>query len=495
MTGVALVVACAAGFGGVTAANAETPSLVPSAPTAVPAAMPAVVPPGVLQGNDVSYAQGTVDWKSVAAAGASFSYVKATQGTYAANDSSVFAPQYSGARGAGLIRGAYHFADPLASDGTTQAAYFLQRGGRWSPDSTTLPPMLDLENSTNNGDCFGLTPGAMVKWISDFSNTMLAVNGVRPVIYVTPAWWIECTGNSTAFTSNPLFLVNWTTASDPGPLPGGWTHWTFWQHAASGTFPGDQDYFNGTVASLTALASGGVGAPSVGADGSTSRNTWSGATTVYSGSSISSNNGQYRLTLQGDGNLVAYGNGSATWNTSTSGNPGAFLRLQGDGNAVLYSSSGAVLWNSGAVGIAGASLLSIGNDGDIVNRSAPSGAVTWRAGAPGSNTLQAGASLVAGDYLHTPSGTDVLVLQPDGNLVLYVNGVARWNSGASGNSNSRLVLQGDGNLVLYSSSGAALWFTGTDGNGAGAHLALQTDGNLVLYSASGRALWNTGPHA
>lgn len=50
-----------------------------------------------------------------------------------------------------------------------------------------------------------------------------------------------------------------------------------------------------------------------------------------------SNNGQYRLVMQSDGNLVLYDqNNSALWATGTDGNPGSFLVIQDDGNVVVY---------------------------------------------------------------------------------------------------------------------------------------------------------------
>ncbi|MEU8921493.1 hypothetical protein AB0D10_11250 [Kitasatospora sp. NPDC048545] len=45
-------------------------------------------------------------------------------------------------------------------------------------------------------------------------------------------------------------------ASTVGTLPTGWGYQTFWQFADSGTFPGDQNYFNGAADRLRALALG-----------------------------------------------------------------------------------------------------------------------------------------------------------------------------------------------------------------------------------------------
>jgi hypothetical protein len=82
-----------------------------------------------------------------------------------------------------------------------------------------------------------------------------------------------------------------------------------------------------------------------------------------------------------------------------------------------------------------------------------------------------------------------LVLQGDGNLVLYKGGTALWSTRTNGSGAARLVLQGDGNLVLYK-GGTALWSTRTNGSGA-ARLVLQGDGNLVLYSSKGTPTWSS----
>lgn len=84
-----------------------------------------------------------------------------------------------------------------------------------------------------------------------------------------------------------------------------------------------------------------------------------------------------------------------------------------------------------------------------------------------------------------------LVMQGDGNLVLYRAGVALWNTQTVGRGGAALVMQNDGNLVMYQNgTGKAVWNTGTAGH-AGATLAVQDDGNVVLYDG-GKALWSTG---
>ncbi len=51
-------------------------------------------------------------------------------------------------------------------------------------------------------------------------------------------------------------------------------------------------------------------------------------------------------------------------------------------------------------------------------------------------------------------------------------------------------MQSDGNLVLYTSSGDAVWRTGTSGSNA-VKLVMQTNANLVMRTAAGGAVWDT----
>lgn len=63
---------------------------------------------------------------------------------------------------------------------------------------------------------------------------------------------------------------------------------------------------------------------------------------------------------------------------------------------------------------------------------------------------------------HTFGADNRLVMQRDGNLVVYDGTRALWASHTAGHPGARLVLQLDHNLVISSAAGAALWATGTD---------------------------------
>lgn len=203
-------------------------------------------------GVDVSHYQGTINWSSVKAAGISFAYIKATEGTSYTDPQ--FSANYLHAYNAKVIRGAYHFAQPSLSSGSAQATYFAAHGGAWSADNLTLPGMLDLE-----GGCHGLSTTSMRSWILAFYNTYKSKTTRDVVIYTSPSWWNTCTGSWTGMSAkSPLFVANWTTASNP-TIPNGFPYATLWQYTDSGSVSGisgavDRDRFNGDSSRLLALA-------------------------------------------------------------------------------------------------------------------------------------------------------------------------------------------------------------------------------------------------
>ncbi len=87
---------------------------------------------------------------------------------------------------------------------------------------------------------------------------------------------------------------------------------------------------------------------------------------IRPGGVIRSDNGQYRLTYQTDGNLVLNDarDGTALWSTGTGGTQPGQALMQGDGNFVVYDAAGAALWNSGTGGNPGAYLW-VRDDGGL----------------------------------------------------------------------------------------------------------------------------------
>lgn len=105
--------------------------------------------------------------------------------------------------------------------------------------------------------------------------------------------------------------------------------------------------------------------------------------------------------------------------------------------------------------------------------------------------LNPGNSLQIGQYIISVSGQIKLILQGDGNLVLYdSSNKPLWATGTNGKAVSRAVVQTDGNFVLYDKNNIKLWSTNTAGH-PGAFLIVQNDGNTVLYDTSLNQLWST----
>ncbi|GAA3568453.1 hypothetical protein GCM10022197_25850 [Microlunatus spumicola] len=205
-------------------------------------------PEGVL-GVDVSSYQGKLKWSTWTKKDKDFAYIKATEGSSYKNP--YFKNQYGGAKKAGMIRGAYHFANPAGKAGYKQARYFVKNGGGWSADGKTLPGVLDIEYNPYGSTCYGVSKKKMVAWVSSFTKEYKKLTGKDAVIYTTTDWWKQCTGNSSKFgKTNPLWVARYGSKT-PGTLPKGWKTATFWQYTSN---PIDQDVFPSKLKRLKVLA-------------------------------------------------------------------------------------------------------------------------------------------------------------------------------------------------------------------------------------------------
>ncbi len=114
--------------------------------------------------------------------------------------------------------------------------------------------------------------------------------------------------------------------------------------------------------------------------------------------------------------------------------------------------------------------------------------------APTGGVLAAGQQVTTNQQLRSRDGRYYLVVQSDGNVVLYT--AARtpvWSSATNGKGGVRLTQQTDGNLVLYTAGNRGVWATGTSGN-SGGRTVVQDDGNVVVYRASGAGIWASKQH-
>lgn len=217
-----------------------------------------------VQGIDVSYYQADINWQQQWNMGARFAYVKATEGNYSTNK--VFGSQYEGSRAVGMIRGAYHYAIPNWSSGANQATFFVQNGGGWISDGSTLPPVLDFEFNPYAGQtiggiymgnsCYDMSPAQLTAWAHEFGNTVRSLTGRLPTIYTNTSWWKQCTGDPAGFGDYPLWVARYPGApsNDAGSLPASWKSYSVWQYSHTGPFYGDSNVWNGDYNSLQKFA-------------------------------------------------------------------------------------------------------------------------------------------------------------------------------------------------------------------------------------------------
>ena len=196
-----------------------------------------------------------------------------------------------------------------------------------------------------------------------------------------------------------------------------------------------------------------------------------------------------------NGQLSLYINFKRVWSTPTRGSGATKLVNQTDGNLVLYTDDGKVAWASNTNG-RGGSTLSLQIDGNLVLYAG--GTATWSSNTPTENQLlrvnaaiRPDQTLFVRQQLSTRDRKGYLILQQDGNLVLYnKNKVAIWASNTNGKGATSLNMQQDGNLVLYTDTNKAVWASNTD-SGFSSFLTMQEDLNLVLYKNLD-SVWATG---
>lgn len=223
--------------------------------------------------------------------------------------------------------------------------------------------------------------------------------------------------------------------------------------------------------------------PHLASTASTSGDTLAPGQQLRPGQSLTTADGLFVLTQQGDGNLVLHEGAYALWTSGTAGYPGAITTMQDDGNLVI-TVAGKPIWASNTGGYPGAS-LSVYSDGNLVITQ--NGSLVWsRHMAVGQ--LLPGQSLQDNDQVVSPNRVYSLYQQTGGNLVLLKGTQVLWSAGSGNHYGAQTIMQGDGNLVT-AWEGLAVWASNTSGN-TNAYVAVQDDGNVVIYRGS-TPLWAT----
>jgi lysozyme len=199
-----------------------------------------------LQGVDVSWHQGAIDWRALAADDVAFAYIKASEG--ADHVDPRFAFNWREAAAAGLYRGAYHFFT-LCQPGARQAANFIAVVPR---DANALPAALDLEHM---GSCReGPTMPDVIAEARIFLDRLEAHYGVRPIIYTTREFH---DAHLTQLSGERFWIRSLAT-----PPSFRRADWIIWQHHNRGhkhgvSGPIDLNAFRGDAAALAAFANAG----------------------------------------------------------------------------------------------------------------------------------------------------------------------------------------------------------------------------------------------
>lgn len=179
------------------------------------------LPPAAAEGIDLSHHNGEIDWARLSMGGASFVYIKATEGV--GHVDTRFQQNWANALRHGWHVGAYHFYR-LCQDGDAQAENFIRQV---EVRADSLAPAVDLEYAHNcapRGDQDDTIAG-----LRTFLHRLEAEYDRVPVIYTTPAFHADWLGGED-FARYPL----WIRSLDGPPA----LSYAIWQYSMKGTLPG-----------------------------------------------------------------------------------------------------------------------------------------------------------------------------------------------------------------------------------------------------------------
>lgn len=203
------------------------------------------------RGIDVSVWQGAIDWNRVASSGVEFAFIRVSDGIHSRD--SRFTQNWSGARSAGVLRGAYQFFR-AGQDVSAQANIMIEA---LRADPGELAPVIDVEAASIQGRTSSQVVSEVLQWIQ----LVGSATGTTPIIYTGS---FVTGSSSTMYSPYPLWLAAYFNDYSPSHCPRvneNWDRWTFWQYSDRGRVPGiagnvDMDLFNGSTEDLMAFAGG-----------------------------------------------------------------------------------------------------------------------------------------------------------------------------------------------------------------------------------------------
>ncbi|KON33813.1 hypothetical protein AC477_01100 [miscellaneous Crenarchaeota group-1 archaeon SG8-32-1] len=179
------------------------------------------------EGLDLNQWRPGLNIKSAKQQGMRFIFTKATEGTH------FYDPTYEDYRdqtkAVYLPFGAFHYLR-LNADPYEQAKWFYDHVG----DDIDLLPILDVEKYNNQGI---MSQAEAAVHILATLEAIRELFGRDVMIYTNRDSWTVLTGNASFIADFPLWVANWTNASQP-TLPIGATDWVFWQYTNSYSIEG-----------------------------------------------------------------------------------------------------------------------------------------------------------------------------------------------------------------------------------------------------------------
>ncbi len=202
--------------------------------------------PDGIKGADISSYQGQTDWAELSKH-MDFVFVKATEGSSSTDD--MFMDNFTGAKEAGLVTGAYHFFS-FDSTGITQADNFIGALESTGQTDGMLPPVIDVELYGRYTE----DPKPAEEAVPEIKAMISAVEeryGAKPIIYTTMKTrkrYKEAFDGCMLWERNVFFR----------PLNNDWTFWQYSDHEKFDGYDGDEEFidmnvFSGSREDLEAL--------------------------------------------------------------------------------------------------------------------------------------------------------------------------------------------------------------------------------------------------
>lgn len=198
-----------------------------------------------IEGVDVSYYQGKIDWQKVEDYGVDFAIIRAAYGTKL---DTRFQENWTNIASTDIIRGCYQYLVE-SHCGEAQADFLcdkIETAGGLRPQD--LPPVLDVEEPRD-----GLTqlPAERLQSVRDWISVIESRLDRVPIIYTTPYHWQD------SVTQEPMREPLWIShvETDCPLVPDSWPVWMLWQYSWTGWVDGiktavDKNIFEGSKHNL-----------------------------------------------------------------------------------------------------------------------------------------------------------------------------------------------------------------------------------------------------